>query len=197
MKMHCASSAVQDRPDRTVKKRRAMLPLAAPLLAGLILAGCDAKVGEIDVWMQEVRATTPPVRNTLDEPKKFSPFYYDLVEEIPPFSAIKLAALQDPMQVRAKGGLAPDVNRRREVLENFPIEQIRMVGYVRSSQFNSALLQVDQTIYQARIGNYAGQNFGVVTNIGETKVALRELVQDATGDWVERETVLKLQEKGK
>ncbi len=172
-------------------------PLAATLLVGVLLAGCDAKVGEIDVWMQEVRATTPPVRTRIEEPKRFSPFYYELVEEISPFSPVKLAALQDPMQVRAKGGLAPDVNRRREVLENFPIEQIQMVGFMRSSRFNTALLQVDQTIYQARIGNYAGQNFGVVTNIGETEVALRELVQDATGDWVERETVLKLQEKGK
>lgn len=190
-------AASQASPERQSTRRPAALPLAGALLASFVLAGCDARIAEIDVWMQEVRATTPPIRTRLEEPKRFNPFYYDLVEEIQPFSPIKLAALQDPMQVRAKGGLAPDVNRRREVLENFPIEQIQMVGFMRSSRYNAALLQVDQTIYQARIGNYAGQNFGVVTNIGETEVALRELVQDATGDWVERETVLKLQEKGK
>lgn len=191
------SAASQARPERQSTGRARALPVAGALLAGMLLAGCDANVAEIDVWMQEVRATTPPIRTRLEEPKRFSPFYYDLVEEIQPFSPIKLAALQDPMQVRAKGGLAPDVNRRREVLENFPIEQIQMVGFMRSSRYNTALLQVEQTIYQARVGNYAGQNYGVVTNIGETEVALRELVQDATGDWVERETVLKLQEKGK
>lgn len=174
---------------------RLMLPGA--LLAATLLAGCDARLGELDVWMQEVRATTPPIRTRIAEPKSFKPFRYTLVEEIPPFSPVKMAALQDPMQVRAKGGLAPDVNRRREVLENFPVEQIQMVGFMRNSRFNTALLQVDKTIYQARVGNYAGQNYGVVTRIGETEVALRELVQDATGDWVERETVLKLQEKGK
>ena len=195
MKTH-GSSAHQDTPERMVKTGHRKAPLLGALVASVLLVGCDSNIAEIDVWMEEVRATTPPVRTTLEEPKRFSPFYYDLVEELPPFSPIKLAALQDPMQVRAKGGLAPDVNRRREVLENFPLEQIQMVGFMRSSRYNTALLQVENTIYQARIGNYAGQNYGVVTNIGETEVALRELVQDATGDWVERETVLKLQEKG-
>ncbi|MFK7963537.1 MAG: pilus assembly protein PilP [Burkholderiaceae bacterium] len=195
MKTH-GSRAHQDTPERMVKTGLRKAPLLGALVASVLLVGCDSNIAEIDVWMEEVRATTPPVRTTLEEPKRFSPFYYDLVEELPPFSPIKLAALQDPMQVRAKGGLAPDVNRRREVLENFPLEQIQMVGFMRSSRYNTALLQVENTIYQARIGNYAGQNYGVVTNIGETEVALRELVQDATGDWVERETVLKLQEKG-
>lgn len=190
-----ASSAHQDSPERMVKPGLTKSPLLGALVASVLLVGCDSNIGEIDVWMEQVRATTPPARTRLEEPKRFSPFYYDLVEELPPFSPIKLAALQDPMQVRAKGGLAPDVNRRREVLENFPLEQVKMVGFMRSSRYNSVLLQVESTIYQARIGNYAGQNFGVVTAIGETEVALRELVQDATGDWVERETVLKLQEK--
>jgi len=190
-----ASSAHQDSPERMDKTGLTKSPLLGALIASVLLVGCDSNIGEIDVWMEEVRATTPPARTRLEEPKRFSPFYYDLVEELPPFSPIKLAALQDPMQVRAKGGLAPDVNRRREVLENFPLEQIKMVGFMRSSRYNTVLLQVESTIYQARIGNYAGQNFGVVTTIGETEVALRELVQDATGDWVERETVLKLQEK--
>jgi len=195
MKTH-GSSAHQDTPERITKMRLVKSPLLGALLASVLLVGCDSNIGEIDVWMEEVRATTPPARTRLEEPKRFSPYFYELVEELPPFSPIKLAALQDPMQVRAKGGLAPDVNRRREVLENFPLEQIQMVGFMRSSRYNTALLQVDNTIYQARIGNYAGQNYGVVTEIGETEVALRELVQDATGDWVERETVLKLQEKG-
>ncbi len=167
------------------------------IVLGVALTGCDARLNEIDVWMDDTRASARPIKVKLEEPKRFEPFYYELVEEIQPFSPLKLASLQDPMQVRAKGGLAPDVNRRREILENFPLEQIQMVGFMRSKRNDTALLQVDKTIYQARVGGYAGQNFGLITNIGETEVALRELVQDATGDWVERETVLKLQESGK
>lgn len=167
---------------------------AGALCVAALIAGCDANTAEIQVWMDEVEASIPPDPTTLTEPKKFQPFRYEVLEAVEPFSPTKLAALQDPMQVRAKGGLAPDTSRRREILENFPVEQIQMVGYLRRRATNTALLQVDNTVYQARVGNYAGQNFGVITGIDETQVLLRELVQDATGDWVERETTLKLQE---
>lgn len=182
---------------RPAPARRAARSIVAALGLPLLLAGCNANLPDIQQWMDNVRSTTPPQRATLTEPKRFEPFYYEEVESIPPFSTSKLAALQDPMQVRAKGGLAPDTNRRREVLENFPLDQVQMVGFMRNSVSNTALFKIDQTIYQARVGNYAGQNYGVITKISETEVALRELVQDAAGEWVERETVLKLQESAK
>ncbi|MGB7182422.1 MAG: pilus assembly protein PilP [Burkholderiaceae bacterium] len=182
--------------SRTSSKTNKRIPArAVGAICVLFLgAGCDANVSEIQTWMEEVEASIPPDPTTLREPKKFEPFRYEIVEAVEPFSPTKLAALQDPMQVRAKGGLAPDTSRRREILENFPVEQIEMVGYLRRKATNTALLKVDDTVYQARVGNYAGQNFGVITGIDETQVLLRELVQDATGDWVERETALKLQE---
>ncbi|HRA78368.1 MAG TPA: pilus assembly protein PilP, partial [Burkholderiaceae bacterium] len=65
-----------------------------------------------------------------------------------------------------------------------------------SGRQNHALLQVDQIVYQARVGNHAGQNFGVITRISDDEVLLRELVQDAAGDWVHRESKLQLQEGG-
>ena len=40
-----------------------------------------------------------------------------------------------------------------------------------------------------------GQNFGVITKISESEVALRELIQDPGGEWVERVSTLQLQEK--
>jgi len=45
-----------------------------------------------------------------------------------------------------------------------------------------------------RSGNYMGQNFGVITKISEGEITLRELIQDAGGDWAERESSLLLQE---
>ena len=57
-----------------------------------------------------------------------------------------------------------------------------------------ALLQVEAMVYQARVGNYAGQNFGRIVRVTESEVTLKELVQDAAGDWVERDSALRLQE---
>ena len=75
-----------------------------------------------------------------------------------------------------------------------PLDAIRMVGHMSNGQNSFALLQVDSTVYQARVGNYAGQNFGKITRVTESEVQLKELVQDAGGDWTERQTALQLQE---
>jgi type IV pilus assembly protein PilP len=174
------------------KKRLGRLSLIAT--CALLASACNPQIQELEAWMEDVRINTQPVRTQIEEPKRFEPFRYTKIEAVAPFSAMKLAALQDPMQVRAKGGIAPDVNRRRELLESFPVEQIQMVGFLRSTKANAALLQVDKTVHTARVGNYAGLNYGVITRINETEIALKEIVQDATGDWVERQTTIKLQE---
>jgi type IV pilus assembly protein PilP len=59
-----------------------------------------------------------------------------------------------------------------------------------------AIIQVERALYQVKIGNYMGQNFGVVVAFPSPKITLRELVQDSAGDWVERTSTLLLQEKG-
>ena len=59
-----------------------------------------------------------------------------------------------------------------------------------------ALLRVNQLIYQVGVGNYLGQNYGRIVQIEENSIKLREVVQDAAGDWVERMATLDLQEGG-
>jgi type IV pilus assembly protein PilP len=75
-----------------------------------------------------------------------------------------------------------------------------MVGTMEKNRVSYALLQIDKTLYQVKTGQRIGQNFGVVTQVGEQEVAIREVVQDAGGEWVERMSKLELQEskeKGK
>jgi type IV pilus assembly protein PilP len=72
-----------------------------------------------------------------------------------------------------------------------------MVGSLNKQGQPVALIQVDKLLYQVRPGNYLGQNYGRITKVGENEVVLRELVQDAAGEWVERVATLQLQEKSK
>ncbi|HXD08143.1 MAG TPA: pilus assembly protein PilP, partial [Burkholderiaceae bacterium] len=72
-----------------------------------------------------------------------------------------------------------------------------MVGSVAKFGRQYALMKVDNLLYQVKVGDYIGQNYGKVTKISETEVALREIVQDAAGEWTERPTTLQLQEKGR
>jgi type IV pilus assembly protein PilP len=72
-----------------------------------------------------------------------------------------------------------------------------MVGSLRRGGVNVALLRADTALHQVHVGNYIGQNFGRVLQISESEVAIREVVQDAAGDWVQRDTALRLQESTK
>ena len=40
-----------------------------------------------------------------------------------------------------------------------------------------------------------GQNFGVITAIADDGITLKEIVQDADGEWVERTSTLQLLEQ--
>lgn len=164
--------------------------------AALALTACANDQTELRTWMDGVRASTKPVHERIAEPKRFEPFRYDNDAQVDPFSPDKLALAIEKFQKRARGDLQPDMNRRREALEGYPLDTIRMVGRLTNGRHDYALLQAESVVYKAHVGSYAGQNFGKITRISETEVTLKELVQDAAGDWVERESSLQLQEGG-
>lgn len=182
---------------RPLPSRLRASAVAIGLLSAGLVAGCSTDQQELRVWMDQVRANTQPVREQIAEPTRFEPFRYDNLAAIDPFSPTKMDAAYERLVQRAKGGITPDLNRRRDPLEAYPLEQIQMVGHLSNGRANFALLQVDSLIYQAKVGGYAGQNFGLITRVSESEVKLKELVQDAAGEWVERETALQLQEGAK
>jgi type IV pilus assembly protein PilP len=93
--------------------------------------------------------------------------------------------------------LSAELNRRKEPLEAYPLDSMTMVGSVNKQNSPYALLRVDALLYQVKVGDYLGQNYGRITRIGETEVALREIVQDAAGEWIERPATLQLQERAR
>lgn len=171
----------------------------AALAALTLLSACgDGGVQEIKQWMEDVRRQTPVSSQKIAEPKKFTPFVYAGKDEIDPFSPVKLsAALAKQLAANSSGALKPDLERRREPLESFPLDSVKMVGTLEKPGLSYALLQVDKAIFQVKLGNYIGQNFGMVTRITESEVEIKEIVRDASGEWVERKAKLELQENKK
>lgn len=82
-------------------------------------------------------------------------------------------------------------------MEAYPLDTMNMVGSLTRDKQRYALLRVDSLLYQVKAGDYLGQNFGRITKISETDITLREVVQDAAGEWIERTSTLQLQEKGR
>ena len=77
------------------------------------------------------------------------------------------------------------------------MDSMALVGSILRAGQPVALVRVDSLLYQVKLGNYLGQNYGRVTKITETEIVLREIVQDAVGEWIERTSTLQLQERTK
>lgn len=165
---------------------------------GILLSGCGASgEDELRQWMSELRATTKPRVTPLTEPKQFLPQAYSSDSGVEPFDSLKLtqALRRDSTQLASNAALiAPEMARRKEPLESYPLDVMAMVGSLDKKGTPTALLKVDKLLYQVRLGNYIGQNYGKITRINENSIQLREIVQDATGDWIERAATLDLLE---
>lgn len=151
------------------------------LLTLSLLAGCSSNHDDLHAWMQQQGSALRGKIEPIPELQPYEAFSFDPTAVIDPFKPRKVDV------GRANSIKGPDMTRRREALEAFPLEKIRMVGTVQKGKDLVALVRTDDNrVFQVRKGNYVGQNFGVVTSISETEIALRELFQDGAGEWTEK-----------
>lgn len=164
------------------------------LVAVLALAGCSGEEGDdLDRFIKE---SGKEFRGKVDP-----------LPEVTPFVPVEFnadGALNDPFRPRQaksdsdkkSGGLQPDLNRPREAMEAYPLESLKYVGSIYKAKLKYALVKApDNAVNQLTIGNYLGQNLGMVVDITDNEVKIKEIVQDElSGDWVERAASLSLQE---
>ena len=170
------------------------------LLAAVLplLTACSPGHDDLRQWMADQRRGMTPRVMPLAEPKKYDPMDYTEAAAADPFGAERLTqALRRESGVAGSGAalIAPELNRRKEPLESFPLDVMSMVGNLDQGGQKVALVRVDRLLHQVRPGEYLGMNYGKVTDISESRVLLREIVQDAAGEWIERSAELQLQEK--
>lgn len=164
----------------------------------VVLAGCGGQPHQdLRAWMSAERAKLHPHVTPIEPPKPFAPASYSLADRTDPFSATKLQSGVRQEMNQLSPEVMAQMNRPKEPLEQFSLDQIQMVGSVKIKGDDYALLKAGNLLYRARVGEYAGQHYGRITKIDESQVVLQELVQDATGDWVQRTATLQLQESSK
>lgn len=156
----------------------------------IALAACNGDKGDdLDKFMRDAAK---------DMRVKIKP-----LPEVRPYLALQYNAdgmLSDPFRSRKtankSGGLQPNLSRPKEPMEAYPLENIKYVGLISKSKLTYALVKTpDNNVQQVKVGNFIGQNFGVVTQITDSEIVLKEIVQDdLSGDWIERVSNLLLQE---
>lgn len=163
------------------------------LLVSLLLAGCGGE--EFQDLQDFVNNSGADLRGQVDpapEIKPYEPFPYDNSASLPdPFKARK----QETKNTGSSGLNQPDFARPKQELENFPLESMKMVGYLRKGNTGNAIIRSSEgKLHRVKVGNYIGMNFGQIISISETEVKMKEMVQDGAGDWLERESSLQLVE---
>lgn len=176
--------------------KRSMACLMFCTTSAIFLSACTGGQEELQEWMEQQRKEVKPNVSPLSPPKKFIPEPYASFNAVEPFSTQKLTVAIKQESRQPNSLLASEINRRKEPLESYPLDSMSMVGSMTKAR-PTALLRVDKLLYQVKVGDYLGQNYGKITKITENDISLREIVQDAAGEWIERNTTLELQEKAK
>ena len=175
---------------RTAAQAR-LRPLLPLLGLSLLLAGCAGDgYGDLRDFMKKTEATLPHHIDPLPAAKVYEPFEYNGFSLPDPFR---------PRALRAEGTAptgqnAPDTRRPRDVLERYPLDALRLVGILQQKGRIFALIKAEGTLYRVKNGDHLGLDYGMITAISETEVALRETVQDAAGEWTLRQAKLVLAE---
>ena len=167
-------------------KRAALVSIAA---AALVAACGPSSHQDLVDWMNEQGKGMRGHLDPLPTIKPYEPFVYNDFDLPDPFKPRKI----EPMKTENTNKLAPDLNRRKEPLEAYPLESLSMVGTLEKGRTRYALVKTpEKDLYQVRQGMHMGQNYGVITDITDTDIKLKELMQDGSGDWSERSSTINL-----
>jgi type IV pilus assembly protein PilP len=165
-----------------------------------MLAACSGGDHEdLKDWITQNGKDLRGTVKKIPEVSAYQAIAYDVEGLIDPFKANKIEPESKNKQGAGKGGeYQPDFDARdlrNNILEKYPLESLKMIGTLNVNNRPMAVIQVEDKVKQVRVGEYVGLDFGMVTRITDKDIELRELIQDAAGDWSERNSTLYLQSK--
>jgi type IV pilus assembly protein PilP len=163
------------------------------LVGPLLLAGCgNEDMNEVREFVRTAHADRKPKVEPLPEIKTQDSFAYSAANLADPFAVFNLKPIAGGGGA-GSGVAGPDPNRRREPLEEYPLDSLKMVGTIARGKQAWAIIQApDGSVHRAKTGDHMGQSSGLITKVSDEKVDLIELIQGPLGDWVEREASLSL-----
>ena len=162
-----------------------------PLMVPLLLAGCaNQDLSDLQRYVEEVKGRPASGIEPIPEVKQVVGFVYAAKNRRDPFTPQEDATAET--EAVLDNGIRPDPNRRKEELEVYSLDSLRMVGTLEQDDQTWGLVKTsDGTIHRVTQGNYMGLNDGKITRISEDKIELIELVPTGSG-FLEKEAAVAL-----
>jgi type IV pilus assembly protein PilP len=160
---------------------------------GLLGACGQPNLDELETYVERVKARPPAALEPIPEVPQVDTFIYEPGNRRDPFVMDDRTA--QATMPRQGTGIAPDPLRRREELESFALDSLRMVGTLEQNDTRWGLIVApDGVLHRVRVGNYLGQHNGQITNISPEGIAVKEIVGEGPGSWREREAGVSLRQ---
>jgi type IV pilus assembly protein PilP len=170
--------------------------LIVSILLGL--SGCNRDFSDLQAYISSVKARPGQPVKSLPEFKTVEPFVLkkDNFQRDPfkPVEKIKVADEVSEEQQEPDNGIHPDLNRKKEPLEAFPLSSVQMVGTINMNSVLWGLLKNENTIYRVKVGHYLGKNDGRIVKIEKNKIEIIEIAQTKPGRFIEQSATIVLNE---
>ena len=152
------------------------------LLLCLGLVGCSGSgVGDLDAFMAEKRARPGGVIEPIPTFTAYEAFAYAATTQRAPFD--RPVEVRQLTRLNARSAISPDLDRSKEFLEQFTLDSLQMVGRLERGGTEWTLIRDPQGgIHRVQPGNYLGRDHGKITGMGESFVAVVEIVSDGTSE---------------
>lgn len=178
-------------------ERKDPVRLARPMVILCALAALSAcssdNLDDLRQYVEQVQAKKGGRIDPVPEFRPFETVAYEVSSERDPFSPWVINKPSPATAIASNTELQPDATRRKEALEEFPLDSLKMTGILEAGDQRWAIISApDGVIYRVTKGNHIGQNNGKITEVTDLRVAVREIVPDGLGGWRVRESTVAL-----
>ena len=165
--------------------------LVSLLMMLLLVSACQKKEKEsLSRFIADASKLKASEIEPLPNLKPVENFAYSAQEFDDPFD---VENLKPRKVVSARSGVGPDTNRRREPLENYPLDSLKMVGTLfRENDERAIILTPEGAVQTVVVGKFMGQNYGRIVSIDENEIVVKEQVLNSAGTWVGRDASIKV-----
>jgi type IV pilus assembly protein PilP len=193
--LHLLHPCSRKESSMTIRSARAALQVSCVAFM-VLLAGCgNDDFSDLNRYISEVKARPKEPIKPLPEIKVIEPFMFKPEGLRDPFKPLEQPEQAEGVDISTGSGIKPDTTRRKEELEAFPLDGLKMVGTLNMKSSLWGLVKAsDGTVYRVKVGNYMGKNYGKIIRIVSDKIELMEIIPDKPGTWREQPASIALTE---